>query len=378
MHTRSTRLFLAVLFVIGFASCKKEFSDDTPLTATQTASVYISAKNGVVYALDPKTGDKRWEFDAGAPVSSTPFLLNNNLFVCSEDGYLHKVNPLTGGEIRRYNVSAGSGLKLVTSPVGEGNLVYIGTPDNNMVCIDVKDDIVRWKSTVGGPVRSSATFSDTNVVFGCDDGNLYAMSKRYGNTTWTFPSPGSRPLSSSPTVRRNQIYVGSEDGYMYAVRASNGSLRWSYATGGPIESSPISYGGNVIFGSYDKNVYCIDSGSGLPRWIFPTGDRITSSPYAYDQVIYVGSYDYNLYAIHIITGAQKWRVRTGALIKSSPVASNGTVYFCSYDKAIYAADTAVGVMKWKRNIDGIVDSSPVLADSANGGIYPAISGGSLD
>lgn len=377
MHTRSTRLLVAALLIIGFGSCKREYSDDTPLPSIQTSNVYISSQNGIVYALEQQSGLKKWEFNAGAPVSSTPYILQNMVFVCSEDGYLHKLNATTGGEIRRYNIAVGASTPLVASPIGEGNFIYIGTGDNFMVCFDVINDVIRWKSSVGGPVRSSATFSDTNVVFGCDDGSMYAMSKRYGNTAWTFASGGGK-LSSSPTVRRGLIYIGGEGGSMYAVRAADGTQRWAYATGGPIESSPISYGGNIIFGSYDKNLYCIDSGSGLPRWIFPTTDRITSSPYAYNQVIYVGSYDYSMYAVHIITGVQKWRVRTGALVRSSPIVSNGTLYYASYDKHIYAADTAVGVTKWKQNLDGVIITSPVLGDSVNNGSYPSISGASQD
>jgi outer membrane protein assembly factor BamB len=378
MHTRSTRLLLAALALLGITSCSKEFSDDTPLPAVQTKSVYISNLNGMVYALNPADGNKKWEFNAGAPVSSTPFLLRDQLFVCSEDGIMHKINALSGNQIRTYNLSPSFSGKLTASPIGEGDFIYVGTPDGNMICFDINADTIRWKQPVSGAVNSSATFSDTNVVFGTDGGQMYAKSKRYGNDAWTFTNPAGGKFTSSPTVRRGQVYIGGEDGSMYAVRANNGTQRWAYKTGGPIQSSPISYGGNIIFGSYDKNVYCIDSGSGLPRWVFPTNDRITSSPYAYNQVIYIGSYDYSLYAIHIITGALKWKVRTDALIKASPVVSNGVVYYGSYDKFLYAADTAVGVTKWKRNIDGALDSSPILADSVNKGLYPSISGGSAD
>src|SRR6478735_4452008 len=179
MHTRYTRILFAALALFAFASCNKEYSGDEPVIVSPTASIYISSQNGFVYALDPKTGAKKWEFYAGAAVTSTPYLLNAKLFVCSEDGYLHKVDPNTGIEIKRYNITAGSPNKLVSSPIGSGNYLYFGAGDNNLYCYDVVNDILVWKFPTGGPVRSSPTIADTNVIFGCDDGKVYAISKNY-------------------------------------------------------------------------------------------------------------------------------------------------------------------------------------------------------
>lgn len=298
------------------------------------------------------------------------------LYILSQDGYIHRLDADNGMELKKFHILG----SLVSTPIGSGNYMYVGAGDNNMYCWDMAYDTLVWKSPVGGPIESSPIIVDTAVVFGCNDGKVYSISKNYGNQAWTYDPGTATSFTSSPiyVASVDQVYIGAKDGNMYAITpaAPNGLLRWRYATNGPIESSPISYGGNIIFGSYDKTVYCIDSGSGLPRWTVPTADRVLSSPFAANQVIYIGSYDYNLYAIHIITGALRWKFPTTGAIRSSPLVNNGIIYCGSTDKNFYALDTLGGAIKWKQNLNGAIETSPVLIDSSKNALYSSVSGSS--
>jgi len=83
------KLFL-LLTILSFSllSCDKNMSKDAPLPFVKTPSVYIGSQNAVLYALDPQTGEKRWEFNAGGNIQGSPCVYNDWVFVISELGQI--------------------------------------------------------------------------------------------------------------------------------------------------------------------------------------------------------------------------------------------------------------------------------------------------
>jgi len=93
--------------------------------------VYVGGHDGWVYALDVKTGRKRWDFATKGHVNSTPALADGLLFVGSMDKYIYALRlgdgklawkSLTGERAFR-NISYGG---VRSSPVVRDGAVYIG------------------------------------------------------------------------------------------------------------------------------------------------------------------------------------------------------------------------------------------------------------
>jgi len=376
-HMRRTHLAAALALLaiaLGFSACKKDFSPDEPFPEEFFPSLIAGSQNGFVYAFDPATGGKRWEFSTrGANVEAVPYLKDRMLFIACEDGVVYKLDADRGVQMRRYELPA----PVTASPVGDGDILYIGCADDTVYAYDIKADTLEWKYGAQGDIVSSPTVYDTIVVFGSLDGKVHAVDKVDGAPIWTFDPGTTVGFSSSPVVQKDIVYIGGLDNTMYALNRGDGTLRWSFATGGAIVSSPLAYGGNLIFGSFDNKVYCLDTASRQPRWIKTTGDRVVSSPFAFNQIIYVGSYDFHLYALNIIDGSERWKYKTDAIIKSSPLVTRaGLVYFGGYDQKIHALDTAKGAVRWIQNVNGLVETSPILDDRSGAGEYPTISGAS--
>lgn len=369
MRNRWIHPFIVVAASVILLSCEKEFSKDEPLPETFYPSLFISSQNEFLYALDPLTGKKRWEFYLGRRQFATPVVVQDFLILPTEDS-LFKLDAKRGTVIRRYHFDDAKLLGFYASPTSQGDVVYVPSVNDTIYALNVVEDRILWKFNAEEPIYSSPTLSNGQLFFANSEGKMYALDINTGAANWTH-NLGS-PTLSSPAVSEPFVYIGCNNGRLYALRTQDGSERWSYQTGGMIHSSPIVYGGNVIFGSHDEYLYCIDSSAGEKRWRFRAQDRIVSTPNAEHQVVYFGSHDHVFYAVNIIDGTMKWRYTTGSIVTSSPLVKEDLVYFGSQDKFLYALDTS-GIEVWKHNIEGQIETSPLVWDLSHG-YYPSSSG----
>ena len=352
-----------------FTACKKEYSKDEPLPEEFKPSLFISSQNEFLYALEPKTGNKIWEYYIGTNVQATPVILGDFLFLPTEDTLI-KIDAKRGTVVKKYNFLPDHNVfNFLSSPTtGPGGMVYIGSANGYMFALDANTDKIKWSFNANAAINSSPILVGNQLVFAAG-GNLFSLNATNGSTDWTYTGG---TFLSSPAISGDNIFIGSDDNNLHVVSLKTGTLKWQFLTGGFVQSSPISIGGNVIFGSNDEYLYCVDTAAKKERWKFKTDDRIISSPLMYGQNVYFGSYDYYFYALNIIDGSLKWRYKTQKLIKSSPISYQGAIFFGSYDKMMYAMDTS-GFLLWSRNMDGIIQSSPVMWDLTNA-TYPSISG----
>ncbi|GAA4468671.1 hypothetical protein GCM10023093_26750 [Nemorincola caseinilytica] len=360
-------------------SCKKEYSPDEVLPVSYSPSIVVGSNNQVLYGINPTTGEKNWELGLSFPVKASPILYKGSVYLVSSfrDSVI-KINAKTGEVTKRF--SFGGGVGTVSTPIADGNLLYIGSSNGRLYAIDTGTGIEKWSYATNGPIESSPTIHGNNIYVATTVGSVYRFEKTAGNSsantsipaspTWNLDVPGAR-FVSSPAVAEPYMFVGSiSDSNMYCIYLDTAVVRWSYKALGAIRSSPAAYGGTCIFGANDFRVYCLDTtidpvnGMFTPeeRWVDSLYSEVTSSPYASNQMVYVGCKDYKLYALRIINGSVKWTFATNGIITSSPVLYGSSVYIGSYDKNLYALDTLRGTLKWKYNVNGQIDCSPVLDD----------------
>jgi eukaryotic-like serine/threonine-protein kinase len=260
---------------------------------------------------------------------------------------------------------------------------------------------VKWTFPTGGRIVSSAVWHDGVVLFGSDDGNVYAVDAATGRQRWMTRTGG--PVASTPAVSGERAFAVSYDGRLYALDVHTGEVLWKFASEGERRfearglhgmqprtqtfpdmydvylSSPLVVDGKVVFGSGDGNVYAVDAATGRLAWKFATGDVVHASPAYADGLVVVGSWDGRLYALDAATGAQRWAFQAGLdpLIhnqqgfQSSAAIADGTVYVGCRDGHLYAADLRTGALKWNVDTEGSwVNASPAVAQ---GRVYFATS-----
>ena len=386
--TKSMLTLVAVSFI--FASCtKKQYSSDAALTPSYSPSIFMGSDNRVLYALNPSTGVKNWEYSFPQTIYASPLVYNDMVYIGTTNALgtfgncdtLYKFNAKTGALMNKIVINNALTFTIMATPIAADSILYVATSNDTIYAIDTGRFSIKWSYGADGPLQSSPTIYNGHVYFASTAGTVYCVDKTLGTLIWTYSTGGGKSFTSSPSISDPYLYIGCSDSSMYCIYINNpgttsAALKWTFKTNGPITSSPANINGRCIFGSNDFNVYCVDSMTGGKMWSFPTSSNVNSSPvisYSKD-LVYIASNDYNLYALTIQYGTQKWKFATNGLIKSSPLDYKGTVYIGSYDKYMYALDGEQGTLKWSVNIDGQMECSPAIDDYSGNQYNSQVSG----
>ncbi len=292
--------------------------------------VYVGSNDRCLYAIDATSGRKLWSFLTSKRVESSPTVVNGTVYFGSNDGSLYALDTASGK--KRWCFFTGKAV--YSSPTVVNGSVYVGSNDHCLYALDATSGRKLWSFRSGNVVNSSPAVSDEVVYFSSDDHNLYALDATSGRKLWSFFTGDF--AASSPTVVNGTVYFGSQDRNLYALNAAYGRQKWSFRSGDALFSAPTVANNTLYFGSTDGNLYALDATSGQKRWAFPTGDALFSVPTVANNTLYFGSHDGNLYALDGISGQKCWSFPIGNVMLSSPTVVNGVVYVGSDDGKVYA------------------------------------------
>jgi outer membrane protein assembly factor BamB len=223
-----------------------------------------------------------------------------------------------------------------------------------------------WNKMFEGFIKSSTAISNQIVVLGSENGILYAMDIRTGETLWNFDA--GAPIQSSPAVVDGIVFFGTDSGKIYALDEGTGLVRWVYITpsSASISSSPAVSNNTVFIGSSDGRLYALDETSGYPVWNFSTGAGIGSSPAVSNDMVFVGSVDGIIHALNMTDGTLKWNypILPSSPIVSSPAVAEPMVYVTSMNGGVYALDLS-GHFQWYFDTGGPITSSPTVDEAKN-------------
>lgn len=178
------------------------FSTGGPIYSSPAVSngiVYIGSRDSKLYALDADTGAMLWEKEI------RPWWITLNLY-----GLAPRVPSQTGLLWRLW-----LGAPVDSSPALIDNIMYIGV-GNKLLAIDIEDQQMLWAFQTEGSVRSSPVVVGKTVYIGSEEGQLYAVDAVSGQRLWGVSTDDR--ITSSPAVAAGMIYVGSHDGNLYAIK----------------------------------------------------------------------------------------------------------------------------------------------------------------
>ncbi|HEY2334717.1 MAG TPA: PQQ-binding-like beta-propeller repeat protein [Solirubrobacterales bacterium] len=306
--------------------------------------LYAVNNNGNAFALDADTGKVLWERSIGRLNASSPAYTKHRLYIVSlVPGHIVKLDAKTGKVIWKHSLPG----RAESSPVVIGRTVYFGCENGQLFALSTISGNVRWATTLGGPIKSAPAYYG-GTLYG---GDMNAVDAKTGKIRWQTSSLGqgfgtSGEFYSTPAVAFGRVYAGNNDDRVYSFDIKDGALAWSYSTGGyaysgPTVSTTRHSPPTVYIGSFDGNVYALDAKDGSVRWSRSAGGQVVGSLSAIGDIVYVAEFTNNTTSGFMMRSGRKvFHYGRGTY---SPVISDGRhIYLTGYSSI-----TALGPYKHK-------------------------------
>ncbi len=301
-----------------------------------------------------------WQFNTGGGMLSTPLVRDDIMIVCTLKGELHAVNLQSGKRIGFITLDGA----VTGTPVWNGVVTYIpiSNEDETIESITLQNGSRNWTTKVGSSESSPLVF-DKYLYVTSLNGRLYCLNISDGKEVWNFKtgSDDSRqPIRSSPATDGTTIVFGCDDGCVYAVDRTSGTRNWKFQTEHSIFASPIIVDGRVIVGSLDGKVYCLELMTGNLDWNLDTNSKIFGAASTNGKLAFVGTADGLCYALDVATGSVAWKFKAKSVINSAPLVADDILYVGSLDKNLYALSIQTGNQVWSFIAEGRIKVSPVI------------------
>jgi outer membrane protein assembly factor BamB len=238
-------------------------------------------------------------------------------------------------------------------------LVYVGSLDGNLYCLDANSGNVAWKCQTGGEILSTPTV-DGNIVYLTSstqptDGTFLKLDASTGAVIWNISIPyqlgltynAGNYLLASPAVADDlgMVYVCNGFLYTYAFNITNGEIIWTYKvnsiynsgqSGGVLlVNTPLYHGGALYMNNY-YSISCIDATTGTEKWSTYLSREDVSAGITYSPgIIYAVTEAKVVYTLDAQTGAKLSYASTGGQMRSAPTPYNGNLYVGSSDWNLY-------------------------------------------
>lgn len=335
--------------------------------------VFISSLDRKLYALDSQ-GQRKWTFKTADLVLSSPATtIDGSVYIAAKNGLLYAVNR-SGIRKQNWESPFDAVQKIDSSPkIDTSNTIYIPTKVGKFLAIN-PNKTTKWV------YRSNDTFQNSTPEFSTDfqtlyiggsNGTLHAIRTMdplpSGMTRHKWRKPLCDKITASPAVGPDgTVYIGCWNGKLLAVTPS-GRLRWAFRTGHPILSTPrVGNNRTVYIGSDSKWFYAIkdtpSKGTCLWRFrsgIYKKGKDPNSDDAGGDEPANVDKCEKQFpptegsAGVYVVKGSEAY------VQASAAISSKNVIYFGSINEHLYAL-TFDGKLKWSFDTQGWVDNAPII------------------
>ncbi|HLF19852.1 MAG TPA: PQQ-binding-like beta-propeller repeat protein [Bacteroidota bacterium] len=300
-----------------------------------------------------------WEYNTVAGMTATPLVRDSVIVLGTLNGEVQVVNFRNGKRLGYVSLDA----PIAGTPVWDGSnvIVPLSGPNASLISMSLRSPDRLWALTLG-PIESSPLLQGDYVYVTTLEGNAYCLKKNDGSEVWKFKTTAGdirKPIRSSPASDGETIFFGCDDAAIYAVNQKEGTLKWRFQTKGSVFATPVVLAKQIVVGSLDGHVYCLDSRNGNLMWRFDTRSRIYGAASTDGYRVFVGAADGVFYALEAETGTPAWSVITKSVINAAALVVGGIVYVGSLDRTLYAYDAGTGKDVWQFSAPGRIRVSPV-------------------
>jgi outer membrane protein assembly factor BamB len=277
-------------------------------------TLYVTTPFLKVIALDPASGERRWEAGIPGLVHAPPAISDGRVFVLTVDDQLFVLAADDGRQLWTYQAPSEPTVLLGgPTPAVLGTVMVAAFSTGELFAFQVETGQVLWSEQLGalGPSGLSATLTDIRGAPLIDRdlsfavsyaGTLAAMDLRRGGRAWDAGIASAQ----TPWIAGDFLYLLTNDSELVCITRADGRVRWTRPL--PRYEDPQEREGPIY-------------------WSGPVlgGDRllVTSS---------VG----DAYSVSPYTGAVLGRFELPARTFVAPIIADGTLFFLSDNAELVA------------------------------------------
>ncbi|XVQ14684.1 PQQ-binding-like beta-propeller repeat protein [Spirillospora sp. CA-255316] len=329
------------------------------------------------YAVDPRTGERRWQGDFGASRDSRLAVLGGTGFLCDAGG---SSSALTGFDLATGRRLWSASLRMFTmapAPFAGAGVFCVpgseGIGSDGLFAFDAATGRRRWhyrtERVMGDAVPAGGLCYLTD-----ESGFLYAVDMATGAARWQ-QRVAERLGAVTPAVGGGLVAVLAPDRRVHAFDAATGEPRWrsqpaegASRTGGlPGEPPPLLAGGTVYVGGAGGVLTVLDARSGGRRWQYgggsdaaPPGGEEHPLPAVGGGLAVLDDGDGTLAAMDAATGRVRWRRPLPQGFGERPVIAGNVVYLAMVD-GVHGFDLATGRPRYRLGGDDVPEDSTASA-----------------
>ncbi len=325
------------------------FHSNKPLHASPAIvdqHVYLATEDGRAVALDRHTGQLIWAYRTGWISSSTPAVVGDAVIIAIRPGSVFSLNRHTGA--LRWKTDLQHPFFALASPLVAHGSVYIGAEDGKLHALDVATGQPRWAFATKNWILSTAAYTEDRVFVVSQDTLVYVIGADTGRRRFIYPTGRGRHLTASPAIKGERAYIGSTGGRISAMAWRHKTYPWDsklrlwksrlFLWG--MLSSPPEQKGRV--------------------WSTRLGADVTHTPAIAGQSVYVATIQGKVVALEMETGTVQWVSDLGIDITSAPIVAGQTILVGTVDGRVVALGIHSGKQLWVFKTSGKITGSPVV------------------
>lgn len=303
--------------------------------------VYFPSCDGRLYAVDSRTGQLKFAYDAGAPILSAPFYTPDKLVVSDCSGFTHAIDPASGEPLWKHE----GGAALLAGPSIYGNTLMLCDRQGLVTGLDIRLGRKLWSFNAGDAIVAQPKVHGDSLYFGTQSGSVHSLACATGRQNWKFAASGR--IVSSPVTSVDTVYLGTQSGAFFALDAEAGRLIWEYPSDGAINRGGIIVFTSVMFASNGKWLYCCEKYDGTLKWKAPLRGKPAATLASVDKHVLAVSREGFLEAIDTRNGAIAWRLALKKEVESQPLFVGNLMYFGAVDGDLVCLELSAAESKAK-------------------------------